>query len=319
MAPSLALLGVPSRSSIVWSTRRWSSASRPSSAGPICLDHAVDGLAARPCRRSARRRRAARPPRTRRWRRRSGTAARANVPSSRSTSTSTVGLPRESRISRAPTASMIAMRLRLATPPRPNRAAPARRTTARSPAGGSGRGALEGTPVGGRSDAQPPRQVEAQVGSGAEPAALGDLVDPEVGALEQPAGLVERAGSPASAADVVPVSARKRRANVRGAQPACRARSSTVSGSASRPSIHSQVAASPSPAGGSGRVRNWAWPPSRYGATTIRRATAGGGLDPVVLRGPHGCTGRCRPRAPRSSAPGRRRRTARRGSTATSG
>ena len=39
-----------------------------------------------------------------------GTAARANEPSSRSTSTSTVGLPRESRISRAPTASMIAMR-----------------------------------------------------------------------------------------------------------------------------------------------------------------------------------------------------------------
>ena len=45
-----------------------------------------------------------------------GTAARANDPSSRITSTSTVGLPRESRISRAPTASMIAMRIRLATP-----------------------------------------------------------------------------------------------------------------------------------------------------------------------------------------------------------
>src|SRR5660398_332639 len=38
-----------------------------------------------------------------------GTAARAMVPSSRATSTSTVGLPRESRISRAPTASMLAM------------------------------------------------------------------------------------------------------------------------------------------------------------------------------------------------------------------
>ena len=37
-----------------------------------------------------------------------GTAARARVPSSRATSTSTVGLPRESRISRAPTASMLA-------------------------------------------------------------------------------------------------------------------------------------------------------------------------------------------------------------------
>ena len=35
-----------------------------------------------------------------------GTAARLMVPSSRATSTSTVGFPRESRISRAPTASM---------------------------------------------------------------------------------------------------------------------------------------------------------------------------------------------------------------------
>ena len=37
-----------------------------------------------------------------------GTIARAKVPSSRSTSHSTVGLPRESRISRAPTASITA-------------------------------------------------------------------------------------------------------------------------------------------------------------------------------------------------------------------
>ncbi|SKW43028.1 Uncharacterised protein [Mycobacteroides abscessus subsp. abscessus] len=36
-----------------------------------------------------------------------GTAARANVPSVKATSTSTVGLPRESRISRAPTCSRI--------------------------------------------------------------------------------------------------------------------------------------------------------------------------------------------------------------------
>jgi enolase len=40
----------------------------------------------------------------------SGARGRAIVPSSRATSTSTVGLPRESRISRAPTASMLAMR-----------------------------------------------------------------------------------------------------------------------------------------------------------------------------------------------------------------
>src|SRR6266545_5722773 len=38
-----------------------------------------------------------------------GTAARPIVPSSRPTSTSTVGLPRESRISRATIASMVAM------------------------------------------------------------------------------------------------------------------------------------------------------------------------------------------------------------------
>src|SRR6185312_3119177 len=42
-----------------------------------------------------------------------GTAARATVPSSSSTSTSTVGLPRESRISRAPRASMAATSLLL--------------------------------------------------------------------------------------------------------------------------------------------------------------------------------------------------------------
>ena len=56
-----------------------------------------------------------------------GTAARANVPSSRSTSTSTVGLPRESRISRAPTASMIAMPIRLSAARGRWRAAPAGR------------------------------------------------------------------------------------------------------------------------------------------------------------------------------------------------
>ena len=43
-----------------------------------------------------------------------GTAARWTMPSSRSTSTSTVGFPRESRISRAPTASMSATGVLLA-------------------------------------------------------------------------------------------------------------------------------------------------------------------------------------------------------------
>jgi hypothetical protein len=45
-----------------------------------------------------------------------GTAARAIVPSSSATSTSTVGLPRESRISRAPTASMLATVVLLCVP-----------------------------------------------------------------------------------------------------------------------------------------------------------------------------------------------------------
>src|SRR3954451_14492039 len=44
-----------------------------------------------------------------------GTAARVIVPSSRATSTSTVGFPRESRISRAPTSSMLGTGLSLAT------------------------------------------------------------------------------------------------------------------------------------------------------------------------------------------------------------
>ena len=43
-----------------------------------------------------------------------GTAARATVPSMRATSTSTVGLPRESRISRAATCSMMGTVLLLA-------------------------------------------------------------------------------------------------------------------------------------------------------------------------------------------------------------
>ena len=77
--------------------------------GPDLVEHGERRPSRRPCRRSASgRRRAARPPRTRRCDAPEGTAARATVPSSSATSTSTVGLPRESRISRAPTASMVA-------------------------------------------------------------------------------------------------------------------------------------------------------------------------------------------------------------------
>ena len=63
--------------------------------------------ASRPCRRTRRRRRAARPPRGRRSRRPDGTAARPRAPDSSSTSTSTVGFPRESRIWRPCTATMV--------------------------------------------------------------------------------------------------------------------------------------------------------------------------------------------------------------------
>src|SRR4029077_14746008 len=113
-----------------------------------------------------------------------GTAARANEPSSSRISTSTVCSSRESRISRGPTASMIAMRLRLATPRGGTVQTPTRRTTTRRAVRGSGPRALEGTPVGGRGDAEPAGQVEPQVRAGTEPAELGDLVDPEVGGLE---------------------------------------------------------------------------------------------------------------------------------------
>ena len=86
----------------------WSAASSPNSAGAIVsvtLATAVqDALAAEA---ASCRRRAARPPRGRRSRRPDGTAARPTEPSARTTSTSTVGLPRESRISRASTTSMI--------------------------------------------------------------------------------------------------------------------------------------------------------------------------------------------------------------------
>ena len=64
--------------------------------------HVLDRLHARPCRRSAgRRRRAARSPRASRWRRPRAPPRGPCAPDSSRTSASTVGLPRESRISRA--------------------------------------------------------------------------------------------------------------------------------------------------------------------------------------------------------------------------
>src|SRR3954463_15117749 len=105
LAPSFDLLLVPSRSSRAWSTSRCSDASNPTSSGPITSSTAFTAFAT-PLP-------AYRPPPSRSSTASNapvdapeGTAARLTVPSSRATSTSTVGLPRESRISRAPTASI---------------------------------------------------------------------------------------------------------------------------------------------------------------------------------------------------------------------
>ena len=72
---------------------------------------------------------------------------------------------------------------------------------------------------------------------------------------------------------VAPVSARNRRANVRGDISDLRARVSTSRSSSRWPMIHwsrgPNVSLSQS---GTARSMNWAWPPSRCGGTTIRRA-----------------------------------------------
>src|SRR4051812_29886535 len=108
LAPRLPLLSVPSRSSIAGSTSRCSVASKPTSAGAICSRTASTACPTplppyrllSPSRRSTASKAPVEAP--------DGTAARAVVPSSSRTSTSTVGLPRESRISRAPMSSMVA-------------------------------------------------------------------------------------------------------------------------------------------------------------------------------------------------------------------
>ncbi len=105
LAPSLDLLGVPSSSSMRWSTSRCSDASKPTSSGPIPSRTAFTALSTPlppyrlpPSRSSIASNAPVDAP--------DGTAARLTVPSSSATSTSMVGFPRESRISRAPTASM---------------------------------------------------------------------------------------------------------------------------------------------------------------------------------------------------------------------
>jgi hypothetical protein len=73
---------------------------------------------------------------------------------------------------------------------------------------------------------------------------------------------------------VVPVSALNLRANVRGDMAARRARASTLRSASRWPAIHSSTGCSVSAVTtGTGVWMNWACPPSRCGATTIRRAT----------------------------------------------
>ena len=82
-----------------WSIAAWSKTDQSAQGAAMSLVDVLDGRAARPCRRRrVRRRRAARAPRGRRSRRRTGPRRGRAVPSSRRTSTSTVGFPRESRI-----------------------------------------------------------------------------------------------------------------------------------------------------------------------------------------------------------------------------
>src|SRR3954454_10654159 len=106
VAPRRDLSGVPSRSISCWSTSRCSLASYPPSSGPMTSRTPSTALVTPlppyrfpPSRSSTASKAPVEAP--------LGTAARAIVPSSRATSTSTVGFPRESRISRAPTASML--------------------------------------------------------------------------------------------------------------------------------------------------------------------------------------------------------------------
>ena len=101
LAPRRDLFGVPSRSISAKSIAALvECVEAPEAVGDLA-GHVRHGLRARPCRRSGRRRRAARPPRRSRSTRRRG---RSPGPSHRrrgGSSTSTVGLPRESRTSRA--------------------------------------------------------------------------------------------------------------------------------------------------------------------------------------------------------------------------
>ena len=131
---------------------------------------------------------------------------------------------------------------------------------------GCSAGAAEARPVGERVGADHPAEVLAQAGGGAEAGLPGDISIGQVGRLRAAAGprdpLVQqplqrrRAGR-----------ARNRRAKVRGAISARRARSSTLRSRSRWPSAHVE----PRPGGprrpssATGASTYWAWPPSRCG------------------------------------------------------
>ena len=153
LAPRRDLLSVPSRSMRAKSTPRWSSASRPSSAwaiSPLTLATAV--VTPLPPKRSPPSRSSA----ASNWPVEAplGTAARPKAPESSPTSTSTVGLPRESRISRPATWVMVLTML-LAAPkvPRTLPGRPRRLGDRRV----SPRGRRPGPGGGRRPDGAPPR------------------------------------------------------------------------------------------------------------------------------------------------------------------
>ena len=112
LAPSLLFVGVPSSSSILLSIARWLNTLSPMSAGAIILLTFSTALRVplprylflSPSRSSSASFSPVLAP--------EGTAARPKTPFSRTTSTSTVGLPRESRISR-PTIFLIVISLKL--------------------------------------------------------------------------------------------------------------------------------------------------------------------------------------------------------------
>ncbi len=84
---------------------------------------------------------------------------------------------------------------------------------------------------------------------------------------------------------VVPLTEWKWRVRWRELMPARRARSSTVIGWSSRCMAQGSRSASGCWAGaGTGVVTNWAWPPSRWGGTTSRRATALATAEPRSWR-----------------------------------